>query len=237
MCNKCRRKNVKCNKRCKKVKVYKSCSSSSSSCCSSSSDSQFCSYKCSKNNCCKGNTGNTGNTGGKGNTGNTGPTGPKGADGISVQGPTGPRGNTGNTGNTGPSPIISYMSTYGDYNNQTTLNNGDNLYAAIINMSSADITSDFVGNYTIQNTGNYKISANIYIDTQAPGTVQSFSLYINNVPNSRFNFIGYQCSFVAMIQTTSNNSVINIRNTSGNVINLLNPSNNDIISSVMIESV
>ena len=170
-------------------------------------------------------TGATGATGLTGATGAIGPTGPQGVQGIQgiqgIAGPTGPTGPTGATGATGPagtSGVLNYADFYAlmPPDNAATVAPGTDVsFPQDGPNSGTDIARTGPSTFNLANIGTYQVL--FQVSVSEAGQLQ---LTLNNAPLA-YTVVGRatgtsQIIGMAIVTTTSINSILTVRNPAGN---------------------
>ena len=171
-------------------------------------------------------TGPTGPTGPTGATGDTGATGPTGATGdTGATGPTGPTGDTGATGPTGPTGPTgtAEVASFGSFYSTTEQTANNSTFVLPLTLSSSGVTLDTsTGVVTLPNIGTYKVDFGVYPTNSATGDFAQLRLNSTALAGtSRSLENNSMTSASAIIQTTAENSTLDIYVTSANSVTFL----------------
>ena len=153
-----------------------------------------------------------------GATGSVGPTGPQGVQGVT--GPTGPTGATGSTGPTGPqgTGILSYADFYAlmPPDNAATVAVGDDVsFPQDGPNSGTSISRLSDSSFNLSAIGTYEVLFQVSVDEAG-----QLELTLNNAPLA-YTVVGRptgtsQIVGLAIIVTTTINSILTVRNPAGN---------------------
>lgn len=163
-------------------------------------------------------TGPTGPTGSTGVTGLTGPTGPTGPSGII--GPTGATGVTGPTGATGSIEVASFGSFF--TTEEQSVDNSSFPLTNTLEVNGMTIDNS-TGIVTLPNTGFYKIDYGVYAASSATAS-DYMALFLNGsevIGTARGLENNTMINASAIIETTTENSTLNIQIVTDNAITFL----------------